>query len=101
MVGGSGNTISGSNYGLTFGKGNTAPTDYHSGLQMGQEGDVQNNKYGALSTSAGKFSAVGDAQLTSHLVYRGQTTNNTATVIYNAALSSAKWVFSSKRQCNS
>jgi hypothetical protein len=91
IVGGKANTLSGSNFGLMIGSGNTGPLDFHSGIQMGQEGDVQNNKYGAISTAAGKFAAVGDAQLTTHLVYRGQTTNNTATVIYNSASSSTAW----------
>ena len=92
IVGGSGNVVSGSNYGLTIGEDNTCPLEYYSGVQMGKDGDVPDKKIGGLSTSAGKFAANGDAQLTSHLVYRGQTTNNTATVIYNGGTSAQKWV---------
>jgi hypothetical protein len=92
QVGGRSNTISGSYYGITVGTGNIGPEEFRCGLQIGQEGLAPNVKAGAITTSAGKFAAVGDAQLTSHLVYRGQTTNNTATVIYNNASSSYKWV---------
>jgi len=92
MVGGSGNTISGSYSGITVGDNNIAPEEFASGLQMGTEGLAPNVKIGGITTSAGKFAAAGDAQLTSHLVYRGQTTNNTATVIYNNASSTYKWV---------
>jgi len=92
QVGGRSNTISGSYYGITVGSGNIGPEEFRCGLQIGQEGLAPNIKAGAITTSAGKFAAVGDAQLTSHLVYRGQTTNNTATVIYNNASSTYKWV---------
>ena len=92
MVGGSGNTITGSYFGITVGEDNIGPEEFKSGLQIGESGSAPNVKTGAITTSAGKFAAVGDAQLTSHLVYRGQTTNNTATVIYNTASSSFKWV---------
>ena len=92
IVGGSGNTVSGSNYGLTIGDDNTCPLEYYSGIQMGKDGDAPDAKIGGLTTAAGMFAAKGDAQLTTHLVYRGQTTNNTATVIYNGGGSSQKWV---------
>jgi hypothetical protein len=91
MVGGSGNTVSGSYFGITVGEDNIAPEQFESGLQIGESGSSPNIKKGAISTAAGKFAAVGDSQLTTHLVYRGTTTNDTATAIYNAGSSSFKW----------
>lgn len=93
MVGGRQNTVSGSEYGITAGRNNLAPgiSAFGYGLQIGESGSTRGPLVGAISTAAGGFAAKGDAQLTSHVVYRGQTTNNTATVIYNAATSSNKW----------
>jgi hypothetical protein len=82
-VGGSGNTVSGSFFGLTVGEDNVHPTGFKSGIQMGKDGTSPNNKTGAISTAAGKFAANGDAQLTTHIVHTGATTNATPTVITN------------------
>lgn len=91
MVGGRNNTVSGSYYGITSGRHNLAPFEFGYGLQIGHSGSTRDKIHGAISTAAGAFAAKGDAQLTSHVVYRGQTTNNTATVIYNAADANNKW----------
>ena len=91
MVGGSGNTVSGANYGICVGDDNIAPSNFRGGLQFGRDGLAPENTCGAITTAAGKFTTNGDAQLTSHMVYRGQTTNNTATVIYNMANSTNDW----------
>jgi hypothetical protein len=91
LLGGKDNIVSGSYYGMTTGKDNLAPFEFGYGLQIGNSGSTRTKIHGAISTAAGAFAAKGDAQLTSHVVYRGQTTNNTATVIYNAAASANKW----------
>ena len=90
-VGGSGNTVSGSYFGMTIGEDNIGPLQFESGLQFGKDGAAPDNRVGAISTAAGKFAANGDAQLTTHLVYRGQTTDDVATVIYNGGDSFRKY----------
>lgn len=90
-VGGSGNTVSGSYFGMTIGEDNIGPLQFESGLQFGKDGAAPENRVGALSTSAGKFAANGDAQLTTHLVYRGTTTDDTATVIFQGGDSFRKY----------
>jgi hypothetical protein len=92
QVGGTGNTVSGAYHGITVGKNNIAPEEFISGLQIGESGSAPNTKVGGITTASGRFAAHGDAQLTSHLVYRGQTTNNTATVINNSGSATYKWV---------
>ncbi len=72
MVGGSGNTVSGSYFGITVGEDNIAPEEFQCGLQIGESGSTRGPLVGAISTAAGGFAAKGDAQLTSHVVYRGQ-----------------------------
>jgi hypothetical protein len=82
-VGGSGNTVSGSHYGMTIGEDNVHPDVFKSGIQLGKDGTSPNNKTGAISTAAGKFAANGDCQLTTHIVYTGSTTDATPTVMTN------------------
>ncbi len=91
LVGGSGNTVSGANYGMTTGKSNIAHEDFTHGLQIGESGSSPGGCMGSISTAAGAFAAKGDAQLTTHMVYRGQTTDNTSTAIYIDESSGWAW----------
>lgn len=90
-VGGSGNLTSGASYGLTVGDDNLGAEEFNAGIQMGKNGASQNTIVGALTTSAGMFAAKGDAQLTTNLVLRGQTTDDVATVIYNDGGIANEW----------